>query len=446
VTQHCSEHYAFGDFALDVTERRLCQRGTPVPLPPIAFDVLVVLLRNAGALVGKRDLLGHIWQDTFVEDGILTVYIAILRKALGDTTRPTRYIQTVTRFGYRFIAPVVRSRRDDRIVRREPVCSRAVTAHVAHGRERLLNGSCFALRDAVDAFASAMHADEADAAAYAGLALARCAQAQSLALHPQRAYHDATRAVVRALALAYDDPDVQVALGTVLFLGEWDPVGAERAVRRALQIDGEHINAFVLYGDLLDAMGQSDSALEMKMRALELSPTSPLVLMHVAQSFWRKRDFDAAITWTQRALDQDSGHVTARTYLALALWKSRRYDAVTAELVRQAESFGITHEALTRAFATSAHAEDSDNWPSPFTRVVMAHLPRPAGGPSAINAAISSGERGERDTAFRHLDRAIKRRDASLVHLGVDPQWDSLRSDERFHERLRGIGVSRHSG
>jgi DNA-binding winged helix-turn-helix (wHTH) protein/cytochrome c-type biogenesis protein CcmH/NrfG len=446
VTQHCSEHYAFGDFALDVTERRLRRRGTPVPLPPIAFDVLVALLRNAGRLVGKRDLLGLIWRDTFVEEGILTVYISLLRKALGDTARPTRYIQTVTRFGYRFIAPVVGSRQDDHLIRREPVCGSTVTAHVAHGRERLLNGSCFALRDAVDAFEAAMRADEADVAAYAGLALARCAQAQCHALHPRRAYQDATRAVVRALALDHDDPDAQVALGMVLFLGEWDAVGAERAVRRALQIDGEHIHASMLYGDLLDAMGHSDSALEIKMRALELSPTSPFVLMHIAQSFWRKRDFDATITWTRRALEQDSRHVGARMYLAYALWKNGRYDAVTTELIRQAESFGITREALTRASAASEQASGSDDWPSPFTRVVMAHLPGPAGGPSAINAAISSGERGERDTAFRHLDRAIKRRDASLAHLGVDPQWDRLRSDKRFHERLHGIGVARLSG
>ena len=417
-----------------------------MPLPPTAFDVLVALLRNAGRLIGKRDLIARIWRDTFVEDDILTVYISLLRKALGDTTRPTRYIQTVTRFGYRFIAPVVRSRRDDDIVCRESVCDSTATAHVADGRERLLNGSCFALCDAVDAFASAMRADETDVAAYAGLALARCAQAQCLALHPQRAYQEATRAVVRALALAYDDADVQVALGTVLFLGEWDTVGAERAVRRALQIDGEHINAYVLYGDLLDAMGHGDSALEMKMRALELSPTSPFVLMHIALSFWRKRDFDATIRWTQRALAQDSAHVGARMYLAYALWKSGRYDAVTAELVRQAESFGITREALTRASTASQDASHSVDWPSPFTRVVMAHLPGPAGGPSVINAAISSGERGESDTAFRQLDRAIKRRDASLAHLGVDPQWDSLRSDERFHERLRGIGVSRVRG
>jgi DNA-binding winged helix-turn-helix (wHTH) protein/Flp pilus assembly protein TadD len=445
VTQHCSEHYAFGDFALDVTERRLCRRGTPVPLPPIAFDVLVALLRNAGRLVGKRDLLGLIWRDTFVEDGILTVYISLLRKALGDTARPTRYIQTVTRFGYRFIAPVVGSRHDDHIVRREPVCGSTVTAHVANGRERLLNGSCFALRDAVDAFEAAMRSDETDVAAYAGLALARCAQAQCLALHPQRAYHDATRAVVRALALAYDDPDVQVALGTVLFLGEWDPVGAERAVRRALQIDGEHINAFVLYGDLLDAMGHSDSALEMKMRALEHAPLSPFVLTQIAMSFWRRRDYEQTIAWTQRALAEDATHVTARRYLAFALWKTRQYDAVTAELVTTAELFGIARETLMRA-SEASHAPDAESWPSPFTRVVMDHLPGPAGGPSAINAAVSSGERGERDTAFRHLDRAIKRRDASLVHLGVDPQWDRLRSDERFHERLRGIGVPRFRG
>src|SRR5262249_50224452 len=104
MVSRCSERYSFTEFTLDAGERCLCCRGVAVPLPPIALEVLLVLVRLAGQLVTKRDLLGRVWQGTFVEDGILTVYISLIRKALGDTGRPPRYVQTVTRFGYRFIA------------------------------------------------------------------------------------------------------------------------------------------------------------------------------------------------------------------------------------------------------------------------------------------------------------------------------------------------------
>jgi Flp pilus assembly protein TadD len=316
---------------------------------------------------------------------------------------------------------------------------------VARGREHLLNGSCFALRHAVEAFQSAIGVDDQEAAAYAGFALARCAQAQNLAAHPQRAYEDAIGAVLRALALDQRDSHVQVALGTVLLFREWDGHGAACAARRALEDDAENVNAYVLYGNLLEAHGDIDSALDMKMRALEFAPGSPFLLAQIARSFWRKRDYGTTIEWTQRALAQDPTHPAARACLAHALWKMRRYDAVTAELVTQAESFGIARETLIRASAGSELGPDTERWPSPFTRVVMAHLPTPAGGPSAVNSAVASGERGEMDAAFRHLDRVIMRRDPCLVHLAVDPQWDSMRADARFGPRLKHINLSRLS-
>src|SRR5262245_36938782 len=106
----------------------------------MAFDVLVVLVRNAGRLVPNRDLLASVWPDTCVEPGILTVYISQLRRAIGDTT-PGQYIETVVRFGYRFVAPVERlpSGRVAYSIRREAL------EHVERGQLHLLNGSHFAL-------------------------------------------------------------------------------------------------------------------------------------------------------------------------------------------------------------------------------------------------------------------------------------------------------------
>ena len=64
----------------------------------------------------------------------------------------------------------------------------------------------------------------------------------------------------------------------------------------------------------------------------------------------------------------------------------------------------------------------------------------PKDGPAA-QLALMHGELGELDIAFHHLDRAINARDSCLVHLAVAPQWDSLRADARFGERLRRMGL-----
>lgn len=83
------ECYRFGDVTLDVEERRLSRGRTALHLPPKAYDVLVALARRAGRLVTKQELLAEVWPDAFVEEGILTVHIAALRKALGGA-RPSR--------------------------------------------------------------------------------------------------------------------------------------------------------------------------------------------------------------------------------------------------------------------------------------------------------------------------------------------------------------------
>ncbi len=94
------EIYCFGEFILDVAERRLTRSGEAIALLPKALDVLIVLVRAGGRLVTKNDLLSAIWPESFVEEGILSVHISQLRKALGHRN----CIETVSRSGYRWAA------------------------------------------------------------------------------------------------------------------------------------------------------------------------------------------------------------------------------------------------------------------------------------------------------------------------------------------------------
>ncbi|MEO8502769.1 MAG: winged helix-turn-helix domain-containing protein [Acidobacteriota bacterium] len=91
----------FGDYLLDVDDRRLWRDGTAVALPPRAFDTLVLLVRRAGRLVTKNDLVQEVWAGAIVGDGALTQAIWQIRQALGES-----YVETVPRTGYRFVALV----------------------------------------------------------------------------------------------------------------------------------------------------------------------------------------------------------------------------------------------------------------------------------------------------------------------------------------------------
>src|SRR5215217_3657378 len=98
--------FSFGAYRLDERERQLLRGTEAVPLPPKLFDLLTELIRNAGRLLHKPDLLDRVWSETAVEEGSLTRGISALRQVLGSTADGGDYIQTVAKQGYRFISPV----------------------------------------------------------------------------------------------------------------------------------------------------------------------------------------------------------------------------------------------------------------------------------------------------------------------------------------------------
>jgi len=111
-TEPNNQLYEFGPFCLDASERVLLRDGRVVPLPPKAFSTLLTLVLNRGRLVEKDTLMERVWPDEFVEESNLAQHIFTLRKALGETVGNTKYIETVPRRGYRFVAPVSERRKE----------------------------------------------------------------------------------------------------------------------------------------------------------------------------------------------------------------------------------------------------------------------------------------------------------------------------------------------
>jgi eukaryotic-like serine/threonine-protein kinase len=98
--------FEFDEFLLDGKEKVLLRDGKPLPITPKAFQLLEILVENHGHLVERNELLNKVWADSFVEEGNLTFTIQLLRKVLGDDKRNPRFIETVPKRGYRFVAKV----------------------------------------------------------------------------------------------------------------------------------------------------------------------------------------------------------------------------------------------------------------------------------------------------------------------------------------------------
>ena len=108
-TQH---FYEFGRFRVSAGDRLLLRDQEVVQLTPKVFDILLVLVESSGQVISKDGLMKKVWPDSFVEEGNLTQNISLLRKALGEGQNGHRYIETVARRGYRFVAPVRESLSD----------------------------------------------------------------------------------------------------------------------------------------------------------------------------------------------------------------------------------------------------------------------------------------------------------------------------------------------
>lgn len=424
------EVYEFGEFTLDVEERRLTQHGRAIGLAPKAYDVLVMLVRNGGRLVRKSELLAAVWPGSFVEEGIVAVHISQLRKALGRR----QYIETVARSGYRWVSgvgmrPLL------------PVHTSEVYELFGSGRAHLLAASMTEAPKAVAAFQAAIALDPTYAAAHAGLALAWCAQAELRVAPHAEAYHQAKAAALTALALDASCADAQVALGIVLFLSEWNWIGAERSLRRALELNPNHTEAYLVCGRLLEAIGRLEEGLQLKQKALERDPFSPLVHLQISLSYWNQRRYDESIEWANKALDLHPRHLLAREHLAGAYWKKGDYDRHMVEAIRHAEDYGAPGELLDelkRVYAEGGRAA-----------VVTYSLSRMASAGDlapAFQLAILYGEAGDLNAAFHHLERALEGRDPCLVHLAVAPQWDCLRADPRFNNCLTQMGLPLPTG
>src|ERR687896_1286495 len=98
--------YVFGDYRLDTQRYELSYRNQPIKLRPKVFHVLAYLIAHRNRVVSKDELLEQVWPNQFIGDGSLNACLMAVRKAVGDSGKAQRCIQTLHGCGYRFIASV----------------------------------------------------------------------------------------------------------------------------------------------------------------------------------------------------------------------------------------------------------------------------------------------------------------------------------------------------
>jgi TolB-like protein/DNA-binding winged helix-turn-helix (wHTH) protein len=298
------------------------------------------------------------------------------------------------------------------------------------------------LRKAIEYFQEAIARDPRYALAYAGLAdvHSTMASAYNKRVSPAEARVHAKAAALRAVEIGPELSETHASLGQTLMQFDWDWAAAERELDGAVEIDPTNGAALHARSHLSLALGMFDASGRDSSRALDNDPASVMLSIHLGEHLHLSRQFEAAVTQYHKALELNPNHPNARPLLALVYEQQGRYPEAIAELEKAAGFFEGTSRVrgpLGRLYGLAGREEEA--------RALLAELEREREGPSYIAAddiaAIHAGL-GETDLAFEWLGRACEERAAALVNLKVEPAFDPLRSDPRFAQLLRCVGLA----
>jgi eukaryotic-like serine/threonine-protein kinase len=283
------------------------------------------------------------------------------------------------------------------------------------------------LRRSLGLYEQALAHDSLYAPAYAGMANAWSFLADDW-LAPKDAYPKAERAARRALALDSTLAEGYWALYSPLFFYHWNVPAAERALRRAteLQPDGE---AHTYYAGFLLFVGRLPEAEAETRRALVLDPLSPFVNQGLAAIYLRSGRPREALAQARKTVALDPSYALGRYTLA-DIYRAQGMFTEALDEYRRAEELGWRSASVGRAltYAAMGRTEEARRIAREWEQEAQQRYVRPG------QIAIIYASLGDREAAFRWLDRAIEARDnSSLVWSRLwDPGWDPVRADPRF--------------
>jgi DNA-binding winged helix-turn-helix (wHTH) protein/Tfp pilus assembly protein PilF len=438
------------------------------------------------------------------DDG-LNAAVKKLRTALNDSAGRPHYIETIPRHGYRFVAPLtvvavnepaivipaagpsaplaaasqeafVRGLLRLRWLRLTAytlvssalgvsllfgIHRRSVAAHraeavqeVSRGRELWRDRTPESLTQAIDHYNRALELDPANPAAYSGLADAYIVLPFLSTIQQNVTYPKAKAAAEKAVMLDPSLADAHTSLADVKLYVDWDFTGAEREFQSALALDPNDATAHQWYAEFLSAMGRHDQAIREVLNAEQLEPLSKIMYHQAGQVYQNARQYDNAIHQYNGALEIDPAFYPSCERLSDAL----RHEGMYREDIETQLEFHRRHaanfytpganaitllEAMERGFASGGRR---GYWRARLEMAVEMELAMtssnvPADETAMYQLAVDYAQNGDTNNAMLWLNRLFAIHGNQILSIDVDPDLDPLRSDSRFQQLARRIGL-----
>ncbi len=291
------------------------------------------------------------------------------------------------------------------------------------------------VRKSIDYFQDAIRRDSNYAAAYSGLADAhlslRAVEAPSAMIPTVKS------AALKALALDDSLAEAHTSLGYAKLIYDWDFPGAESELRRAIDLNPGYSQAHHWYSHLLAASGRTDESLAESRQALTLDPLSPAMDSHLGWHFVFAREYPEAVNHLAKAIELNPAFGLSYRFLGWAYEQQGRYADALQEM-RKGEEL-ISGSTITgdigHVYAVSGDTSEAER--------ALGELQRKSEHKyvSAFDVAVVYVGLGRADEAFDWLEKAYRERADWLVYLRIDPRLDPIRSDSRFEDLARRVGI-----
>jgi DNA-binding winged helix-turn-helix (wHTH) protein/tetratricopeptide (TPR) repeat protein len=488
------------DWLVKPTQNSLVSESRTIHLEPKVMEVLVYLSARASQIVSKEELISRVWPGVFVGDDALTRCISELRRALGDSRKEPRFIETLQKCGYRFVAPVhdagepahnelgvthaaalhsgrrslniavmaivlvatvafalLRARHSANgparsaapIVPVQPqreagkksqIVNPDAYAALLKGRHYLNKRTADGVTRSLEFFQQAIDIDPTYALAYADLAGAYTKLAHYRVMPPEQVYAPARAAANMASTLDNTLAEPHAILGELAFDYEHNWTLAEAEYKKAVTLDSNYAIGHHRYGMYLGWAGRFDEALEEEQRAYELDPLSPVTNNALAMPYYFSRQYDQVIAICKSILKTqgEPGFWITHLILGYAYEEKREMNSALREFRKGVELSAGDPDAL--GALGHAYAISSDR----RAAVAIVHGLKKASAVRYVprfDVAIIYLGLGDTSGAFALFDEGYAEHNSDLAYyFRFDPRLDSVRSDVRFKllmERLR---------
>jgi tetratricopeptide (TPR) repeat protein len=255
---------------------------------------------------------------------------------------------------------------------------------------------------------------------------------------PQNAFPRAKAAAEKALQLDQTIADAHTVLAGVNMMFEWQWQEAESNVRRAIELNSNYPRAHQVYAEILIVMGEFERAASEARSAIELDPLAPVSYFVAGLAMYCARQYSQALTEGAKALEIDPNFFPAHLLAALVSERQGQFDQAIESLEKASRASGgstLVRAVLSGTLAFAGRQDDA--------RTVLDELRQCSADKyvSPIPIAVTLAALGEHEAAIARFEEGVRLRCPRAIWGKVDPRFDVLRSDPRYSDLLRRMGL-----